>query len=192
MEGATQAAIISIATMCHEVNRNWCILGGDFSQPAWADAPDWQKESAINGVRFHLENPDAKASASHDNWMKEKLEAGWEWGEVKDPNSKPPTHPCICSFEELPQFQQVKDRLFRAVVHAIAIEMPEPKEQTTTVTDVSFNPSGNEMISAIKTKANEMAGLVGQLPAGRRRSIALTELEGASMWAVKAAAVGDA
>ncbi|MEM1346469.1 MAG: hypothetical protein AAGI34_18055 [Pseudomonadota bacterium] len=59
------------------------------------------------------------------------------------------------------------------------------------VTDTAFNPSGDETILALKTKANEMAAIIEALPPGRRRSIALTELEGASMWAVKAAACGD-
>ena len=60
-----------------------------------------------------------------------------------------------------------------------------------SVTDVGFNPSGNETIARIKTKANELAAEIEALPAGRRRSVALTHLETASMWAVKAAAVGD-
>lgn len=60
-----------------------------------------------------------------------------------------------------------------------------------SVTDVKFNPSGNEDITAIKEAANAMADVIDRLPAGRRKSIALTKLEDASMWAVKAAAVGD-
>lgn len=59
------------------------------------------------------------------------------------------------------------------------------------VTDVGFNPSGNEAITSIKTKANELAAEIEKLPASRRRSVALTQLETAAMWAVKAAAVGD-
>ena len=59
------------------------------------------------------------------------------------------------------------------------------------VTDPKFNPSGNEMIDKIKNKANELAEIIEELPAGRRRAVALTNLETASMWAVKAAAVGD-
>ena len=61
----------------------------------------------------------------------------------------------------------------------------------TTVTDPGFNPSGNEMIDRIKLKANELAEIIGELPPTRRRAVALTNLETASMWAVKAAAVGD-
>lgn len=108
---------INIAQVCHEVNRTWCAINGDFSQPAWPDAPHWQKNSAINGVMFHVENPDAEASSSHENWMAEKLADGWTYGETKDPEAK--THPCLVPFDDLPHVQQVKDRLFRAVVHAM-------------------------------------------------------------------------
>jgi hypothetical protein len=83
----------------------------------WDDAPDWQRNSAIEGIKFHLQNPDAGDSVSHDNWMKQKIKEGWVYGEVKDPEKK--THPCIVPFDQLPEFQQKKDALFRAIVHAL-------------------------------------------------------------------------
>jgi hypothetical protein len=49
-----------------------------------------------------------------------KSAAGWVYGEEKNPNATPPTHPCIVPFDHLPKVQQVKDALFRAVVHAAA------------------------------------------------------------------------
>ena len=48
-----------IAKVCHEANRAYCEALGDYSQTTWEKAPDWQKESAINGVQFHLDNPGA-------------------------------------------------------------------------------------------------------------------------------------
>jgi hypothetical protein len=61
-----------------------------------------------------------------------------------------------------------------------------------SVTDVNFNPSKNTTVHDIKTKVLELERLVEQMvPPGRRRSIAMTKLEDFSMWAVKAAAVGD-
>jgi hypothetical protein len=109
--------ITIIAMVTHEANRAWCLANGDTSQTTWAHAPEWQRESAIDGVIFHLANPDADASASHDNWMKEKVDNGWVYGEVKDADKK--THPCIVPFEELPSHQQAKDRMFKAIVHAL-------------------------------------------------------------------------
>lgn len=109
---------VSIARIAHEVNREWCAFNGDTSQPSWENAPDWQRSSAINGVAFHRANPFAGDSASHDSWMAEKVAAGWVYGETKNPEASPPTHPCIVPFEELPREQQFKDRLFRTIVHA--------------------------------------------------------------------------
>lgn len=106
----------SIAKICHEVNRAWCEYQGDNSQVPWADAPQAIKDSAFNGVDFHLKNPDAGDSASHDNWLKFKKAEGYTYGSVKDLDAK--THPCFVSFDQLPREQQFKDRLFRTVVHA--------------------------------------------------------------------------
>src|SRR5690606_27748077 len=104
--------------ICHEANAALCRGVGANSQPSWEDAPDWQRTSARNGVRFHLENPNASASASHDSWMKEKVDGGWVYGPVKDPAKR--EHPCIVPFGELPSEQQAKDHLFRGIVHALA------------------------------------------------------------------------
>ena len=60
------------------------------------------------------------------------------------------------------------------------------------VTDTSFNPSGSDAVAQIKEASNALAKLIEDLPAGRRRAVALTNLETASMWAVKAAVCGDA
>lgn len=107
----------TIAAICHEANRAYCESLGDHSQPLWVDAPDWQKESARKGVELHLSNPNAGAEASHESWMAEKVADGWVYGEVKDPAAK--THPCLVPFGELPVEQQVKDHIFRSIVHAL-------------------------------------------------------------------------
>ena len=103
--------------MAHEANRTWCAVLGDDSQPAWEDAPEWQRQSAINGVQFHIDNPIAHPIDSHDNWMREKVANGWTYGEVKDPEAK--THPCLRPYHELPEEQRRKDWLFVAVVRAL-------------------------------------------------------------------------
>ena len=106
-----------IAKVCHEVNRTYCESLGDDSQPCWENAPDWQKQSAINGVQFHLDNPLAGPHHSHEAWMEEKERAGWKYGPAKDPEKK--EHPCMVPYKELPKEQQAKDALFIAVVHAM-------------------------------------------------------------------------
>jgi hypothetical protein len=106
-----------IAQVAHEVNRAYCQALGDESQKPWSEAPDWQKQSAIHGVKFHIDHPDSKPSDSHESWLAEKKSAGWTYGEVKDPEKK--THPCFKPFNELPKEQQAKDFLFLAVVRSL-------------------------------------------------------------------------
>ena len=117
-EATEGPSVGQIARVAHEVNRAYCQALGDASQQEWEDAPQWQKDSAILGVKLHACNPDAGPQASHESWMAQKLAEGWEYGPVKDPESK--QHPCIVPFDELPREQQVKDYLFRGVVHAVA------------------------------------------------------------------------
>ena len=107
-----------IAQVCHESNRAYCSSIGDNSQPPWESAPDWQKSSAIKGVQFHLKNPNAGPSCSHESWLKEKADNGWKYGPVKDPEKK--EHPCFVPYDSLPREQRLKDYLFTAVVHALS------------------------------------------------------------------------
>lgn len=107
----------NIAQVAHEINKAFCASVGDLSQPEWSEAPDWQKESAIKGVQFHLDNPNASPSASHDSWLKQKEQEGWKYGEVKDAEKK--EHPCFVPYDQLPVEQQSKDFLFKQVIHSL-------------------------------------------------------------------------
>lgn len=106
-----------IAKVAHEVNKAFCESIGDTSQPSWNDAPEWQKSSAINGVNFHLNNPDASPSASHESWLKQKEEEGWKYGAIKNPEAK--EHPCFIPYDQLPVEQRSKDYLFKQVIHSL-------------------------------------------------------------------------
>jgi hypothetical protein len=105
--------IQQIAKIAHNVNKAYCESLGDHSQPEWNAAPDWQKSSAINGVKFHLEN-ETSPEQSHESWLAEKQRDGWKYGSVKDPEKK--EHPCFVPYDQLPKEQQTKDYLFKAVV----------------------------------------------------------------------------
>ena len=110
-----------IARVCHEANAAFCRTIGGYSQSEWAYAPEWQRQSAIAGVGFHLGHHAARRSApppsaSHDSWLKQKAAEGWTYGPVEDPEKK--EHPCMVTFDQLPPEQQLKDFLFSAVVNA--------------------------------------------------------------------------
>jgi RyR domain len=115
----------SIARVCHEVNRAYCQALGDNSQPTWEDAPRWQRDSAMLGVKLHIDNPAASPAASHESWMSQKVADGWVYGPEKRPDLK--QHHCIVPFDQLPQEQQAKDFIFRAVVHALKDTLLQPK-----------------------------------------------------------------
>lgn len=123
-----------VAQVAHEINRAYCASMGDESQVAWADAPDWQKASALAGVDMHMANPDATPEQSHESWLAQKTAEGWSYGKVKDVAAK--THPCFLPYADLPAEQRAKDYLFRGAVHALkAIS-----DNTVVVIDASTLP----------------------------------------------------
>jgi len=103
-----------IAKLCHETNKQYCLLLGDDSQKSWEDAPEWQRKSAIGGVRFHIEHKDADPCDSHNEWLRIKLADGWSYGVVKDVSKR--EHPCCVPYEDLPVEQKIKDSLFMSIV----------------------------------------------------------------------------
>lgn len=112
----TESQKEACARAAHEVNRAWCLAHGDLSQPAWDDAPDWQRSSALLGVDGVLcgNTPEQ----SHESWLAEKRRTGWKYGPVKDPEKR--EHPCFVPYRELPPEQRAKDALFVSTVHAMA------------------------------------------------------------------------
>lgn len=120
MDTLVRDRIEQVARICHAANRAYCESIGDKSQLEWDEAPNWQKESAINGVKFHLTQLSAgitpKPSASHESWLKEKESEGWVYGAEKNPSLK--QHPCFVPYDQLPLDQKMKDYIFSGIVAA--------------------------------------------------------------------------
>lgn len=128
------AMYVTVAQVAHQVNRAYCQAIGDDSMVDWANAPSWQVQSAIDGVTFHLANPDCTPEQSHKNWMAQKTRDGWVYGAVKNPDIK--MHPCMVPYDQLPVEQRAKDYLFKAVCEEFAQifgmrEVAEEQEQIT-------------------------------------------------------------
>ena len=117
----TERYIERCAEFAHEVNRLFCRLTGDYSQPDWLGAPSWQRESARKGVAGALAGNTPEES--HAGWLEEKTRTGWKYGPVKDPDRK--EHPCMVPYAQLPPAQRVKDALFLASVRAMAEALKE-------------------------------------------------------------------
>lgn len=105
----------ALARVGHESNRAYCIYMEDLSQPPWDQAPEWQKQSARNGIRGALKGNTPEQS--HAGWLAEKIREGWVYGPIKDVEKK--THPCIvATYDELPAYQRKKDEIYLAVINA--------------------------------------------------------------------------
>jgi len=158
--------IKSIAIACHYANKLICEANGDYSQVGWNDSPQWQRDSAILGVTHRLNNPDGPASASHDSWLSEKEKEGWIYGEVKNPETK--EHPCMVPYDQLPEFQKDKDRMFCQVVDllsgktwkdnlkkgcSVKMDIADNREKTfgEKAVGVNFNLSNLTNVDVVKT-----------------------------------------
>lgn len=108
-----------VAEYAHEVSRLYARTALNQEQPPWAEAPEWQKTSAIHGVERVIEtvveyNCPPKAETMHNNWMREKLLAGWKYGPEKNPETL--EHPCLLPYEFLSLLEKRKDTVFSSAV----------------------------------------------------------------------------
>lgn len=108
-----------IARVCHEANRAWQTVTGDPApSPTWDQAPDWQRNSAVEGVAAAIDGQTPEQL--HLSWVNSKLADGWRYGTTK--NSEAKTHPCLVAYDQLPEEQRIKDDLFHAIVRALTEE----------------------------------------------------------------------
>jgi hypothetical protein len=108
-----------IARVIHAANRELQIVQGDpRPSPPWDDAPDYQVRESTASVAEALADPGRTPEQNHQGWHDRLTADGWTYGEVKDPVAK--THPDLLPFGQLPEHEQQKDRLFIAIVRALA------------------------------------------------------------------------
>lgn len=112
-----QLTVEQLAGVIHDANRSYCAAIGDPTASLWVDAPAWQRESMIAGVRAVLDGSASTPQAQHEAWCDHKRADGWTFGATKDAEAK--THPCLVPYDELPEEQKRKDHLSRAIVSAL-------------------------------------------------------------------------
>jgi hypothetical protein len=101
------------AQICHEANRELQKYTNDPSvSPHWAFAPEWQKDSAREGVINAVKGQTPEQL--HESWCEFKQKDGWSYGVFKDELEK--THPCLVPYAELPKEQKLKDHIFSSIV----------------------------------------------------------------------------
>ncbi|MET0546288.1 MAG: RyR domain-containing protein [Caulobacterales bacterium] len=106
------------AQVAHEAMRAFKIGLGEDRLAPWSRVSADVRRSTIEGVRFRIANPDAPLSAQHDQWMAERIAAGWRKGKVKDVQKK--THPSLVPYEALSETERRKDALIASVVKSLA------------------------------------------------------------------------
>jgi hypothetical protein len=107
-----------IAQIAHEANRALQQILDSAGVPvaaSWDQFPEEERAGVIAGAK--VARYGAPPAALHDAWMREKLAAGWTYGEVKDTKAK--THPSLVPFDSLPPEEQAKDYLFSGVCVAL-------------------------------------------------------------------------
>lgn len=118
----TPETIEQAARVCHEALRAYSQTLGDNSLLPWEDAPEWQKQSSRDGVRFQFAQfaagIEATASATHDQWLKQRRAEGTRRGETKDHQTR--EHPSFVAYENLPAAEKLKDYLFAAICKAFS------------------------------------------------------------------------
>ena len=137
LKDARQIHAEVLACACHETNRAYCRFIGDDSQQPWKDVSEWQRTSAVQSVRFRLENPSATPELQHEAWMRDKEKDGWKFGPVKDPEKK--EHPCLVPYDELSYKRQVKDHIFSGILQL-------ERAQMDAASRVSYDPSATNSL----------------------------------------------
>lgn len=189
----TDIVIENIALVCHEANRAFCKIIGDDSQKPWEETDQPTKNSAIEGVKFRMQNPSAPPSAQHEAWMKHKLEDGWAHGDHKNSDLK--THPCLVPYSSLPAAQKSKDLLFQAVVDSVLFYTDyrytrpltfgeqavglSPYESDATYAGKRFMAGAIDLMNNLRTNSPNSA-------ACRQASVAITDIETAELRLTKA------
>ncbi len=80
----------------------------------WQCAPAYMRETVLDGVRRAMngETPEQH----HEAWCERLRADGWTLG-PKDYDAR--THPWLVPYDQLPREQQVKNRVFLAIVKAM-------------------------------------------------------------------------
>jgi DNA-binding transcriptional MerR regulator len=108
-----------IARVIHAANRELQIVQGDpVPSPPWDNAPDYQVRENVASVMEALASPGRTPEQNHQGWYERMIADGWTHGQVKDTEAK--THPDLVPFDQLPEHEQQKDRLFIAIVQALS------------------------------------------------------------------------
>jgi hypothetical protein len=113
--------IVRCARAAHNTMVTYCRMHGDHTIDEWDDAKEWQRQSTIAMVKSVLAG-NYSPRGEHGRWLKEKADAGYVWGPVKNDDKKRGqlTNPNILDYGKLPLIQRMKDSLLIVVTVGMA------------------------------------------------------------------------
>lgn len=120
--------VYGIAKVVHQANQAFRSVMGQEPGPDWVQCTDEQQHTTMLGVEAVLDDPRISAADLHQHWVQDMAAKGWTWGPVKDAGLK--QHPCMVEYHELPPYERYKDKLFSAIVHALAYSPEHTDEET--------------------------------------------------------------
>lgn len=113
------------AKAAHEANRVYCEGLRDMSQLRWEDAPAWQRDPLVAGIkdlyRERITGISRTPEDAHNRWMRYKRRDGWVYGPFKNVVKK--IHPNLVPYSSLPEPERMKDTIFRAVGMGVLSEI---------------------------------------------------------------------
>jgi hypothetical protein len=108
---------LTAARVAREAIRAYQREIGDQVAPDWEQADQWQRESTQAAVR--LVRAGTTPAELHGAWVADRRHRGWRHPSEPEATTAPHVHRNLVPYDTLPANQQVKDRLFIAVVGAL-------------------------------------------------------------------------
>ena len=107
-----------VARVIHGAQRQYqAVLDDPMPSEPWDALEQWAKDGLIRAVRMIRDG--ASPHDIHAEWVQSRKDLGWEYGEHKNPQAEPPTHPCILPWNELSEEQRYKDILTWCIATAL-------------------------------------------------------------------------
>lgn len=119
-----------LAKICYEAVKSYAETQNDHHHRRWNNLAEEHKQTLVDGVLFHITNPEAGPEAAHLMRCSHLMEKGWRWGPVKAIEDR--QSPLLVAFDNLSGVQQMKYLIFCTMAVNLARfveDGPQPVEQ---------------------------------------------------------------
>ena len=108
------------AKAAHDANFHYNKFRGiDRDGKLWEDCSDEEKHRLLNAAGRIFDNPKLTPEELHKLWCEDMLSRGWKYGDAYSFADK--THPCIASYNEIPDEDKLKDTMYLSIIRAFCV-----------------------------------------------------------------------